>query len=111
VERVETLVVGAGQAGLATSYFLTQHDREHVVLERGRIANTWRTERWDGFVLNTPNLATRLPGAEYDGDDPNGFAPLADVVAYVEGYRQSFGAPAREDAEHIVQHLVALSET
>lgn len=99
MERVETLVVGAGQAGLATSFFLTHHEREHVVLERGRIGNTWRTERWDGFVLNTPNLATLLPGAEYDGDDPNGFAPLAEVVEYVEGYARSFGAPVREGVE------------
>ena len=96
MERIETLVIGAGQAGLATSYFLTQHGREHVLLERGRIANTWRTERWDGFVLNTPNLAQLLPGAEYEGDDPDGFAPLADVIRYLEGYAGSFSAPVRE---------------
>lgn len=96
MERVETLVVGAGQAGLATSYFLTLRGREHLVLERERVANTWRSERWDGFVLNTPNLATLLPGAEYDGDDPNGFAPLAEAIEYLEGYAQSLGAPVRE---------------
>ena len=96
MERIDTVVVGAGQAGLATSWFLTQHGREHVVLERGRVANTWRTERWDGFFLNTPNFAQRLPGGEYRGDDPDGFAPLADVIEYVDGYARSFGAPVRE---------------
>jgi len=95
-ERVDTLVIGGGQAGLAASHFLTWHGREHVVLERGHVANTWRTERWDGFFLNTPNLAQLLPGAEYDGDDPDGFAPLAEVIEYFEAYARSFGAPVRE---------------
>ncbi|HET8967873.1 MAG TPA: NAD(P)-binding protein, partial [Gaiellaceae bacterium] len=71
MQRVDTAVIGAGQAGLATSYFLTQHDREHVVLERGRVAETWRSQRWDGFFLNTPNSAQRLPGWEYTGDEPD----------------------------------------
>jgi len=61
MERVDTIVIGGGQAGLAASYFLTQHGREHVVFERGRVGETWRSQRWDGFVLNTPNLATLLP--------------------------------------------------
>jgi phytoene dehydrogenase-like protein len=86
VERVETVVVGSGQAGLATSYFLTQHGREHVVLERARVGETWRTERWDGFFLNTPDSAQRLPVFEYSGDDPDAFAPLADVIELLEGY-------------------------
>jgi putative flavoprotein involved in K+ transport len=95
-ERVETVVIGAGQAGLATSYFLTARGREHVVLERGRVGETWRSERWDGFFLNTPNWTLQLPGYGYSGADPDGFAPLAEVVEYVEGYARSFGAPVRE---------------
>ena len=96
MESVDTAVIGAGQAGLATSFFLTQHDREHVVLERGRIAETWRSQRWDGFFLNTPNSSQLLPGWEYAGDEPDAFAPLADVIDCLEGYASSFGAPVRE---------------
>jgi putative flavoprotein involved in K+ transport len=95
-ERVETAVVGAGQAGLAASYHLTARGLEHVVLERGRIGETWRSERWDGFFLNTPNWTLQLPGHEYSGPDLDAFAPLAEIVAYVEGYARSFGAPVRE---------------
>lgn len=98
-ERIETIVVGAGQAGLATSYFLTTHDRDHAVLERGRVAETWRSERWDGFYLNTPNFAQRLPGFHYAGDDPDSFAPLPEVIAYLERYADSLGAPVREGVE------------
>jgi putative flavoprotein involved in K+ transport len=98
VESVDTVVVGAGQAGLATSYFLTQHDRPHVVLERGRVGERWRSERWDGFVLNTPNWAQRLPGFHYAGPEPDAFAPRAEVLEYLEGYARSFGAPVREHA-------------
>lgn len=96
MERVDTVVIGAGQAGLAVSHHLTQQDREHVVLERGRVAETWRSARWDGFFLNTPNWSLQLPGAEYDGDEPDAFAPLSEVVDHLEGYARSFGAPVRE---------------
>ena len=98
-ENVETVVVGAGQAGLAASYYLTQHGREHVVLERGRVADTWRTRRWDGFVLNTPNWAQQLPGFHYRGADPDGFAPLAETILYLEDYAASFRSPVRERVE------------
>jgi putative flavoprotein involved in K+ transport len=94
-ERVETVVVGAGQAGLATSYHLTQRGREHVVLERGRVGETWRSQRWDGFVLNTPNWAQQLPGFHYRGPDPDAFAPLAEVIEYLEDYAEAIGAPVR----------------
>ena len=67
MERVDTIVIGAGQAGLAASFFLTQHGREHLVLERGAVGETWRSQRWDGFYLNTPNWSLQLPGAAYDG--------------------------------------------
>lgn len=94
-ERIETVVIGAGQAGLATSYHLRQRGREHVVLERGRVGETWRSERWDNFVLNTPNWAQQLPGFEYRGPDPDRFAPLAEVIAYLEGYARAIDAPVR----------------
>jgi putative flavoprotein involved in K+ transport len=98
-ERLETVVVGAGQAGLATSYHLARLGREHVVLERGRIADTWRTQRWDGFYLNTPNWAQRLPGHEYAGPDPDAFAPLAEVIAYLDDYARLIGGEIREGVE------------
>jgi putative flavoprotein involved in K+ transport len=62
-EYVEAIVIG-GQAGLSASYHLTRRGREHVVLEQGEVGDTWRTKRWDGFYLNTPNWAQRLPGHE-----------------------------------------------
>ena len=93
---VDTVVIGAGQAGLAASYHLTQHGRDHVVLERRRVGETWRSERWDGFWLNTPNWTLALPGGEYDGDRPDGFMPLRGVVSYLEGYAGRIDAPVRE---------------
>jgi putative flavoprotein involved in K+ transport len=99
LESIDTVVVGAGQAGLAASYFLTKHGREHVVLERGRVGDTWRTQRWDGFYLNTPNWAQQLPGFAYAGDAPDAFAPLHEVIAYLEDYAASFDAPVREGVE------------
>ena len=74
--RTSVVVIGAGHAGLAVSHFLTRSSIDHVVLERGEVANSWRTERWDSLRLLTPNWQSRLPGAGYDGDDPdvrNGF--------------------------------------
>lgn len=94
-ELIDTIVIGAGQAGLSASYHLTQHGREHVVLERGEVADTWRTKRWDGFYLNTPNWAHRLPGHEYHGPDPDAFAPRDEVVSYLEEYARAIPARVR----------------
>jgi putative flavoprotein involved in K+ transport len=94
-ERVDTVVIGAGQAGLSASYHLTARGRDHVVLERGEIGDTWRTKRWDGFYLNTPNWAQRLPGHEYAGAEPDAFSSRAEVVAYLDDYAASFAAPVR----------------
>jgi len=99
METVDTVVVGAGQAGLATSYFLARDHHSHLVLERGRVGERWRSERWDAFVLNTPNWAQRLPGFHYAGPEPDAFAPRAEVVEYLEDYARSFAAPVREHAE------------
>ena len=95
----ETIVIGAGQAGLSTSCLLTSHGREHLVLERGRVAETWRSERWDGFYLNTPNWCHKLPGFHYSGGKPDAFAALPEVIAYLEDYARSFRAPVREGVE------------
>ena len=95
MEQVEVAVVGAGQAGLALSHELTLAGVGHVVVERGRIGETWR-HRWDSFCLVTPNWSVQLPGFPYDGDDPDGFMVRDDIVAYLERYARSFGAPVRE---------------
>src|SRR6266511_1551954 len=85
-QRLDTIVIGAGQAGLAVSHLLTKRGREHVVLERGEIGETWRSERWDSFRLNTPNSFLQLPGHEYAGDDPEGFLTADETVVYLERY-------------------------
>jgi putative flavoprotein involved in K+ transport len=97
-ERVAVAVVGGGQAGLATSYELTQAGVEHFVLERGRVGQTWRG-RWDSFCLVTPNWSVQLPGGNYAGADPDGFMPRDNIVAHMERYAASFGAPVREGVE------------
>ena len=94
----QTVVVGGGQAGLAASHELTAAGVPHVVLERGRVGQTWRG-RWDSFCLVTPNWACRLPGHHYDGDDPDGFMPRDEIVGYMERYAEGFGAPVREGVE------------
>jgi len=88
-------VIGAGQAGLATSYHLSRIGVEHLVLERGRVAETWRGARWDSFHLNTPNWCTQLPGLDLSGADPDAFAPRDEVVRMFEGYADDIGAPVR----------------
>ena len=89
----EVIIIGAGQAGLCTSYFLTEHGIEHVVLERGVLGDSWRKRRWDSFTLVTPNWTIRLPEAEYRGPDPDGFTARDDFVAHLERWAGSFGCP------------------
>jgi putative flavoprotein involved in K+ transport len=98
VEHTEAVVVGGGQAGLAVSHELTQAGVEHVVLERGRVGQAWR-DRWDSFCLVTPNWTVQLPGQPYKGDDPDGYLPRDEIVAYLAHYAASFGAPIREGVE------------
>src|SRR6476660_8368945 len=87
LHKIDTVIVGGGQAGLAISYYLTQEGREHVALERApAVANAWRNQRWDSFTLVTPNFQVRMPGAEYDGNDPYGFMSLREVVKYFDDY-------------------------
>lgn len=91
--RVPVVVVGAGHAGLAISRELTERSVDHVVLERGEVANTWRTERWDSLRLLTPNWQTRLPGFDYDGDDPDGFMTVPEVISFIDRYARLIDAP------------------
>lgn len=93
--RVQTLIVGAGQAGLAASRWLTDLGQEHLVLERGSVAERWRSERWDSFRLLTPNWQTRLPGHAYDGPDPDGFMPGSEIISFFDDYARSFGPDVR----------------
>ncbi len=96
MERIETVIVGGGQAGLATSYYLKQQGREHIVLEQAAMAgNAWRNDRWDSFTLVTPNWTLTMPGAEYDGDERDAFMPRAEVVAYFERYVERFNLPVQ----------------
>jgi putative flavoprotein involved in K+ transport len=95
---VSVVVVGAGQAGLATSRELTKASVDHVVLERGRVAQTWRG-RWDSFCLVTPNWFVRLPDGHYDGPDPDGYMPRDEIVAWFERYATAGGAPVREGVD------------
>ena len=73
MEYIDTVIIGAGQAGLAMSRSLSDRDVEHVILERGRVAERWRSERWDSLRLLTPNWQTRLPGFRYEGSEPDGY--------------------------------------
>ena len=97
--RHEVVIIGAGQGGLAVSYYLsgsgTGSGIEHVVLERSSIASSWRDHRWDSFCTVTPNWSIRLPGAEYAGDDPDGFLPRDELVRHFERWAESFDAPVK----------------
>ena len=95
-EQIDVVIVGGGQAGLAMSYLLTQQGRPHVVLEQGRIAESWRSKRWDSVRLIAPNWTLRLPGFAYSGEDPDGFMNKAQITVYLETYARSFAAPVRE---------------
>ncbi len=91
--RTATVVIGAGHTGLAVSYLLSQRSIDHVVLERGEVANTWRTERWDSLRLLTPNWQTRLPGFAYDGEDPDGFMTMPEIVEFIDRYARLVDPP------------------
>jgi putative flavoprotein involved in K+ transport len=96
IHQVDTVIVGGGQAGLATSYYLAQRGREHLVLEQAaQAANAWRNYRWDSFTLLTPNWSVKLPGAEYRGADPDGFLPRQQIVDYFERYIERFQLPVQ----------------
>lgn len=110
VNRIDTLVVGAGQAGLAMSRCLSDRSVDHVVLDRGRVAERWRTERWDSLRLLTPNWQSRLPGFRYDGPEPDGYMSTSQLVAFFERYAASFAAPIQSatavlSVDHAGEHF------
>ncbi|TMJ60762.1 MAG: pyridine nucleotide-disulfide oxidoreductase [Alphaproteobacteria bacterium] len=93
MRTVTTVVIGAGHAGLAMSRCLCDRSIDHVVLERGEVAHTWRTERWDSLRLLTPNWQSRLPGFSYNGDDPDGYRTVAEVIEFIASYAKAVSAP------------------
>ena len=95
-EQVPVVVVGGGQAGLSMAAWLRRRGIEHLVLEKNRVAHSWRTQRWDSFCLVTPNWQCDLPGFAYAGPDPHGFMPRDEIVAYVEGFARAVQPPLRE---------------
>ena len=92
-------IVGGGQAGLSMSYCLRERGFDHIIFEKNRIAESWRSKRWDSFCLVTPNWQCLLPGFPYNGDDPQGFMQKEDIVQYIEAYAQSFNPPIKEGVE------------
>jgi putative flavoprotein involved in K+ transport len=94
-EKIDTVVVGGGQAGLAMSYHLKRLGREHVVIERCRVGESWRSERWDSLMFQFPNSSIQLPGYVYETDDPNGYVPKDEIVRFLENYATVIGAPLR----------------
>jgi putative flavoprotein involved in K+ transport len=94
-ENVETAIIGGGHAGLTISYYLSQARREHVILERARVGERWRSERWDSFCFQFPNWTIELPGYKYQCDDPEAFAPGREVVRFIEDYARFIEAPTR----------------
>lgn len=93
--RVDVVVVGGGQGGLGVAYYLEQAGVEFVVLERGRLGETWLSQRWDSFALNTPNWMNGLPGAAYEGSDPYGFMTHTELAGSFQEYAERFGLPVR----------------
>jgi putative flavoprotein involved in K+ transport len=93
MERIDTIVVGGGQAGLAMSYHLKRLGRAHVVLERGRVGQSWRSERWDSLMFQFPSSSIQLPGYTYKTDDPDGYVHKDELVRFIEDYAALIDAP------------------
>jgi putative flavoprotein involved in K+ transport len=107
VRKVDVTVIGAGQAGLATSFYLSQARIDHVVLDRAEVADSWRSRRWDSFTLNIPNWSFRLPGFPYDGPDPDGFMTRVEIVERFTRYAGLIAAPVEEGIDVTATKRVA----
>lgn len=106
--RVEVAIVGGGQAGLSTSWFLTRDGIDHVIFEAGTAAHEWARSRWDNFTLVTPNWHCDLPGYPYAGPDPDGFMTRDEVVEWIGAYADTFGPPLLE--HHSVSEMVPAAD-
>ncbi len=98
MQQFDAVVIGGGQAGLGIGYYLQEAGKRFMILERGRVGESWRSQRWDSFAVNTPNWTNRLPGDSYDGDEPDGFYLRDELVAYFERYRDKLALPVTERA-------------
>src|SRR5215813_13222809 len=97
-DTFDAIVVGAGWAGLGVSYYLTRAGLHHRVLERGRVGETWRTQRWDSFRMNIPNIQSVMPGDQYSGPDPEGAATRDEFVALLEDFAERNRLPIESDS-------------
>lgn len=110
IEHVETVIIGGGHAGLTMSYYLSQLGREHVILERGRVGERWRSERWDSFHFQFPNWTIEAPGYKYQCDNPEDFAPGREIVRFIQDYATYIKAPTRCGVEVTSLERVADSD-
>ena len=94
--KTRCVIIGAGHCGLAMSKYLSDYSIDHVVLERGEIANSWKHERWDSLRLLTPNWQTRLPGYAYSGDNPDGYMKVSELTGFIENYARAISAPVKQ---------------
>ena len=97
MNHFDVVVIGGGQAGLGIGYYLRKAHRKFIIFERGRIGETWRSQRWDSFAVNTPNWVNGLPGDPYEGDKPDGFYLRDELVDYFEHYAAKFELPVMEE--------------
>ncbi len=95
MKHTDAIIIGGGQAGLAMSRCLTEYGIDHVVLERGRVGERWRSERWDSLRMLTPNWQSRLPHWHYEGEHPDDFMTMPEFIRHLERYAQSFEAPVQ----------------
>ena len=106
MKHTDTVIIGGGQAGLAMSRCLTEYQIDHVILERGRVGERWRSERWDSLRLLTPNWQSRLPHFHYTGSHPDAFMTMPDFIRHLESYAESFEAPLQTGTNvQIVERL------
>jgi len=95
MKHIDTVIIGGGQAGLAMGRCLTECQIDHVILERGRIGERWRSERWDSLRLLTPNWHSRLPHWHYEGEHPDDFMTMSEFIRHLERYAETFEAPVQ----------------